>query len=260
MLSWRFRRQLVAMSVVVIPLMVLAFFVYVETKPAPSCFDNRKNQLEIDVDCGGQCKPCELRNPKPVSLFWTRFVPAGENAYDIAAEIQNSNEVLAAENLKYRFTMHDATGPIAIRDGSTFLFPQERTHVTESRMVTSRLPNRIEFEIIHVDWKLYQDSKPNLLVEERKYTVVDEESKKSSVEARIRNKSPFSFKEIQVNVMLLDQEGNLLGVNRTLLENMAPDQSETVKLIWPREIQGVVASIKIEPRVNVFKSGIILEP
>ena len=39
----------------------------------PTCFDGRKNQDEIDADCGGVCKPCKISIFKPVSLFLINY-------------------------------------------------------------------------------------------------------------------------------------------------------------------------------------------
>src|SRR3989338_4310772 len=110
--SWRVRRQLIILLIFATPLAVVTFWAFSKFLPEASCTDNRKNQEELGVDCGGPCGPCELKDPKPVALYWTRVVPVRENSYDIAVEIENVNEVLSSADVEYEFTLRDNLGPI----------------------------------------------------------------------------------------------------------------------------------------------------
>jgi hypothetical protein len=43
-----------------------------DSTPVETCFDNIKNQNEINVDCGGYCKPCpQLMTAKINGVLWT---------------------------------------------------------------------------------------------------------------------------------------------------------------------------------------------
>ena len=43
-------------------LVSLIWLVYsFEFKPAPNCFDGKKNQEETGIDCGGSCISCEVK-------------------------------------------------------------------------------------------------------------------------------------------------------------------------------------------------------
>ena len=253
MLSWRLRRQLIVLLIAALPFAALGFWIFSKVVPEPSCFDNRKNQSEPEVDCGGPCAPCELKSPKPVTLFWARVVPVRENSYDAVAQIQNPNEVLSAAQVQYEFIIFDGFAPVATRRGTTFIFAQERTYVVESNIRTVREPTRVEFKITNVAWQFRQEQKPNLLVERRDYRVEQDQGRKQSVvEARILNRTVFDFKEVEVRAVILDKEENLLGSNRTVIEEMKAGSSHTVKFLWPEELRGNISSVVVEPRVNIF--------
>lgn len=253
MLSWRTRRQLIAFLIVTVPLAVFGFWFVAKSLPESSCFDNRKNQGELETDCGGPCAPCELKNPKPVTLFWARVVPVRENSYDAVALIQNPNLVLSSAEVQYEFTIFDGFTPVATRRGTTFLFAQERTYVVESNIRTAREPTQVEFKITNIAWQFRQEQKPNLVVERRDYRVEQaEERKQSMVEAKILNRTVFDFKEVEVRAVILDEQENLLGSNRTIIEEMQAGSSRMVKFIWPEEIKGHIGSVVVEPRVNIF--------
>lgn len=253
MLSWRARRQLVILLIIASPFAVVFFFFGSRVFPSASCEDNRKNQGEIGVDCGGPCAPCELKNPKSISLLWARFVAVEENAYDAAAEIQNPNEILSSSNLEYEFTLFDGPVPIAVRRGKTFILPQEKIHIVEPNMRTSREATRVELRILKLDWQFRQESKPSLVIEKRDYKVLDTNGKKKSlVETTLANRSPRAFHNVEVVALLLDKNENLLGVNKVIIESLAAGSKEKVTFIWPEELSGSIDSVMIEPRINIL--------
>lgn len=254
MLTWRAERQVITLAIVASALLGMIAFVVFRVYPAPTCFDNRKNQNETGIDCGGHCIPCELKNPKSVDLIWARVIPVRADSYDAAAEIRNANEVLGARTLEYEFTLFDGYGVIARKTGKTFLFPQERLHVIETDLATSRRPDRIEFRVLGVEWELAKsEDMPNVVVERRDYRTTEEGGrKKSIVEASILNKMSVSYKKLEINFIVLDAMGNALGVNKVQLENLGANSRKIVTAIWPEELLGDVVRVDVEPRVNIF--------
>lgn len=256
MLTWRAERQVVMLAVIISFILGAIAFVAYRVYPATTCFDNQKNQNETGVDCGGACIPCELKNPKPVNLIWTKVVPVRADSYDAVVEIQNPNEVLGAAEVNYEFTLFDADGTAVRKTGKTFLFPQERMHIIETDFRTSRKPNRVEFRILRVDWQLaHSEDIPNVVVERRAYRVLEDGGRKRSVvEASILNRMPFAYKTVEVNFVIYDKQGNALGANKVRLEDLQANSRKIVTAIWPEEIGGAVDGVIVEPRINTFEA------
>lgn len=260
-MSWRARRQLIAALIVLIPSVAIGMFVVRKILPAPSCEDNKRNQGEVEVDCGGPCKSCELKHPKDILVYWAKAVVVRPNTYDVAAEIENPNEVLSASSVEYEFVLFDDLGAVATKRGKTFIFPQERMHVIEANLHTTRQPDRVELRVSKINWIYRQDAKQNIIVERREYKIEDDGTgKKSVLVANLVNRSPLDFKEVEVRFVLRDKDGNLLGANRIIVENFLNGSHREVKSIWPTVLQGVVASTEVEPRVNLFDPEVILKP
>lgn len=261
MISWRVRRQLIALLIVIVPMATLVFWAVSKSLPEPTCFDGRKNQGELQTDCGGPCAPCELRDPRPISVFWARAVPVRPDTFDVAAFIQNQNEALSSVKVEYEFTLFDSFGEVARKSGSTFILSQERMYVVETNLKTVRAPVSVEFRIRNINWQFRKGERPNFVVEKHEYKVVEENGKEESlVESSIANRSPFDFREIEVAFVVLDRMGNVLGVNRVVAENFLGGSRRLVKSIWPQKLAGEVAVVEIEPRVNIFDPAIILKP
>jgi hypothetical protein len=259
--SWRARRQLIALLIIAIPLAGIGFWIVSRALPASSCVDNRQNQGELGVDCGGPCAPCELKNPKPITLFWARLVPVRTNSYDLVALVQNSNEVLSSPKVEYEFSLFDGLTPVITKKGSTFIFAQERIHVVEPNVETTRELTHVEFKITMVDWEFRQESKPSLVVEKRDYRVEEENGQKRSVlRTAVLNRSDLDLKEVVIQAVMFDQDGNALGSNHTLIDGFRAGSRREVTMPWSEVLKGEVKSIVIEARVNIFDPNIILRP
>ena len=261
MFSWRARRQLVAFLIVVTPFVVVAFFVVKRAIPAPTCFDNKQNQNELGVDCGGSCLSCELKYPQPVKVFWARAVPVRENSYDVAAQIENPNEFLSSVDVEYEFTLYDQFGPVTKRTGKTFLYAQERTLVIEPDIETTRTASRAEFRIVSTAWQEKRDLAPTIIAERRDYSVAEDHGQKQGVvDITLFNKSPYDFANVEVQIAALDKDGNLLGVNIIEVEHFLSQSRQAIKAIWPQAFTTDVAVINVQPRVNIFDPHAILKP
>jgi len=260
-MSWRIRRQFVVVLVVLTPFVLIGYFLVLKLLPTPTCFDNRKNQEERGIDCGGPCIPCELRNPEQLEIFWVHLVPVRKNIYDVAVFLRNPNEVLSSSDLEYEFSLFDEVGLVTIKTGHTFILPQEQVHIIEANIKTNRPVNKVEFRVLKMGWQLRSKERFNLVTERLDYKVVEEKNRKQGlVEANIFNQTPFSFREVEINFVVLDKDSNLLGVNRIVVENFLSGSKRLIKAVWPEELKGQPSTIWAEPRVNVFDPAIILKP
>lgn len=261
MFSWRARRQLLVFSIAAAILGGAIFWIVNKIIPEPSCFDNRQNQQETGVDCGGPCLPCVLKYPKSLEVFWTKIIPVGENNYDAVAFIGNPNAILASGKLEYKFTLFDEFGKVGERSGQTFLLAQERAHIVEVNVSTRRAATRVEFTATGVNWMIREDISPNLSVERREYGIEKIGGKDQSViRATLFNREAVNYRGAEVTFLIFDKSQNLIAANRILADSLISGVRREIKAIWPVEIRGEIAAIEIEPRVNIFDPAIILKP
>lgn len=261
MFSWRARRQLIAFLIIASIVGAAAFRFASRFIPEASCFDRTQNQGEAEIDCGGPCGACELRNPKSISIFWARAAHASPGVFDAVALIENPNEALSSGRVEYEFTFFDGIGEIARRVGTTFIFPQERTYVIEANMRTSRTPIRIEFRILDVTWQVGDTRAPMLVVEGRTYEArPNGAQKRSVVEAMVVNTTHFDFRRMETSIVVFDPDGNVVGTNRIVNEGVRAGERVSVISLWPAEFAGTVAAIEVKPRVNLFARDAVIQP
>jgi len=258
-LNWRNKKQLLILLTVLGPVLILFLIFGYIALPNPSCTDKKQNQGETGADCGGPCAPCELKNPKSIQIFWVRALPLGNNSYDLAAFIQNINEVLSSKRLEYEFILSDRFGIILQKTGRSFIFSQDRAFVIESNIKTDRVPAKVEFKIVNPNWEFKAIERPNIVIGRKDYKIeAIGEKKMSVVETNLINRTPFNLSETEVRVVVFDRKQNVLGVSKIILDNFRTGTERTVKSIWPHELKGEIGTIEVEPRANILDSSIAL--
>lgn len=260
MISWRARRQLSAILIVAVLAAVILTLNARKIIPAASCADNKQNQRETGIDCGGPCRSCELKHPLALSVFWTKAVQVRPGSYDTVAYVRNPNKNLSSGKLEYEFTLFDSLGEIARRIDSTFILPQESTYIIEPSIQTTREPSRVEFRVVNTDWEVLENNRPSVIVEKRNYGVSEKNGKKQSIiEATVFNRSPLNLREVETIFLVLDKAGNILGVNKSVVGNLYSGERRDIRLTWPDEITGEVSEIQASARVNIFDPTVILK-
>lgn len=260
-MDWRTRKQLTILFVVflfIFSALTGIYFAYIKT-PA-TCTDDKKNQGEAEADCGGPCAPCAFKYQKEIEVFFARFVPVRANTYDIVAEVQNPNSHLAANPLSYRMRLFDDQGvEIGRRENITFVYPNDRIYIIEPNFVSERRVARAEVEIAEREtrWEYLEELRPELTLGNKVY-IPNAEGAGARVTAELVNKSLFGFQRVEIRAALLDGEGNIIGVAKTIAELVHPNESRQIELIWPQAPEGLVATIDLEARANALTTTNIL--
>lgn len=252
-MNWRLKKQFViVVTILIVAAMIGGWFVF-KSYFTPTCFDNKKDGGETDVDCGGPCTSCEVTHAEPIAIFWARGVAVRENTYDVVAYIENRNEVVSSSRVEYEFVLSDDTGEISRRTGTEFLFPQERTYIVETGLEAMRVPTRVDFRITRADWVLSSKTRPDLVVEKREYAVRDNNGRRQSIiNSSIYNRAPFDFRDGEVLFVVFDQSGMVIGVSKVIVEDLQSGGHKEVSSVWPGEFSGKPDVILVSIRVNIF--------
>ncbi len=258
-MDFRARRQLAVLGVIALVAGGIGFYIFRAGLPDPSCQDERKNQGEEAVDCGGPCVSCALREQKPVEIFWTRFVQVRANTYDVAAQVRNPNVKLAAVSLDYEFKLFDAVGvAVASRRGRTFLYPGETAHLTEIGLLSGRTIARTSLVIGETEWQPSDAVGPDVIAGSKEYALEgDPGALVSAVKAIVANRGITDVRDITVSALVFDQNGNLLGTHRTLLNELPAGLSGPVSFVWPFQFPTAPSSLTVEVRSPASLPGVL---
>ncbi|MCX6731867.1 MAG: hypothetical protein NTX55_02685 [Candidatus Parcubacteria bacterium] len=147
-ISWTARKQITYFLIFAVIVLGAIYFVW-KGATKPTCFDNKQNQGEEGIDCGGPCPKKCLGEVQNLIVLWTRFFETSPGKYDMAALVKNPNLFLSISSLKYTFEIRDKDNlPIINKDGETFITPGETFPIFETNVdVGSRTPGQAFIEL-----------------------------------------------------------------------------------------------------------------
>ena len=250
-INWRVKRQLVSFLVVALFFGGIAAAVVYFYIPKSTCFDGKQNQKETGIDCGGPCGPCII-NPKDIVVLWTRVIQIDESLYEVASLIENPNLFYGLSEFKYNFKLYDSKNVlVAVKEGRTFLNPQDRFAIFETKIDTGhRDAAKAVVEINSVsDWEYLDKERPSIIISRKSFS--NEPFPVAS--AYIYNESLFPVKNIYIYIVLSDQNGNAMAVSSTKVESLAGEKGKEVTFTWPAPFAELPLSSEIYTRINLFR-------
>jgi hypothetical protein len=256
-MDWTLHRKLKYIAVVAgIIIVILGYFIYkiFFTTPA-TCFDNKKNQNERGVDCGGVCELMCTADARPLIPLWTRPVNITSDIYSVVSYIENQNVGYGVQSVPYEIRMYDERN-ILIGDpitGTTFIGPNDRTAIFETAIKIESVQPKTAF-LRFLETPIFYRTNPvynnqNIIASRDIFSDLDTVPKLS---VDITNVSDKNFQKFPVVVIVYDVQGNVLAVSQTMVDSLVLEETKTLYFSWPEPFSGEPARREIIPRINPF--------
>ncbi len=218
--------------------LVIAGGYYLFAKPAPTCFDNIKNQNETGVDCGGVCaKVCVPTGIRPITLLpGERVISYQTDSSHISfiAHIENPNSTYAARNFVYHILLYDDQDSlVATFSGSSFIYGGEIKYVLLPRVVLPGVRfSKVYFTVDTPAWISSSDFRgPPKFVVSSITPVVSVHT--ITVNGELTNRDIVTFPKASIVVIFTGQYGQVAGASQTEVEDIAPNQNVPFSVIYP---------------------------
>ena len=258
---WAERRKLAYISGLVLFLGLVGFVIFYKvTNVVPTCFDNKKNGGETNVDCGGKCLqycPNELTNPKS---RWERSFEITPGVVHAIAYIEHSYPSASTPKVGYSFKLYDAKNVlITERLGTTYLGPMGRTAIVETLIPTGNIAvasTRFSFTD-PIPWQKVDPAFSQIVIKADR-TLLEKFSEGTRLTATLENNSRYSLNNIDVVAILYDKNDNAITTSKTLLPTLPALGSQTIYFTWPESIDPKsVRAIEVIPRINPFSAEVL---
>ncbi|MDP3014834.1 MAG: hypothetical protein Q8N28_00195 [bacterium] len=218
-------------------LFLMVFIIYlIWFKPAATCFDNRQNQSETGIDCGGPCQACEIKTLILPEVSWLKYFPTDSQTV-IAAEIKNSNLNYAADYFSYTVDVYD-NGGVKIKSlmKNSFIYAGEIKYLVEPVEIDSKKIKEIKISFSNINWKLNEEfKKPITQLREIK-------TESTAVSGFITNNNAFRLSKIRIFGFLYNQYGILISASKTELENVPAFEEKFFKINFPKNTTDIDSS------------------
>jgi hypothetical protein len=214
----------------------------------PSCFDLKRNQGEVGVDCGGPCDVLCTSQTQELSTLWARPFEVSPGWWSALAYVENPNFDAQAQDVPYKFQLYDKSGVLIVeRTGTTFLGGDAVVPVFIGRLdVGTREPYRVTFSwLARPQWHRLGTA----------YSVETTEQHVTSltphpeIQAVVQNTEPVRLTNIEVVAIVYDDMGNAIASSETYIDVLAPRERRTITFSWPRPFGATVGRVELLPRV-----------
>lgn len=238
---------------------LLGVGVYFLFRPLPTCTDGKKNQNEIDIDCGGICGACK-EDPivEDMVVLETAWVPSGKpGKYDLLARVSNVNDDIGASSFTYTFQVFDISGTVLTEiSGSSFILPRDDRYLFEMGIPLSQSPSRIELTISDIQWEQLTEyrEKPPLNIYNRKYERISSGVGFGRATGLVANESAYDFESVLIMVVLRDADGKSLAIQQNEMRTLKAGEQRDFTLVWPDPFSGDVAKVDVRSSANIYRS------
>ncbi len=251
----KFIKQLIYGSLYLVVWGLIGLLVYTAVlKPAPSCSDNKKNQNEEEVDCGGVCPACALKTLQPIDILPTKVISAPDKAKaSLLLSLRNPNSNYGANPLVLEVSAYDANNTllVGVRDETVIYAGEIKSRVIPNIAAPFTKINRIEVKVLQNNWiSRAEFALPKSQVRQVS-TKTDIFRHQVVVSGLLKNINDFAVSKMTLHISLYNELSSLVGVSRTLIENLKAGEERSFEIAVP-------ASPITEE--GVYEARVVVEP
>ncbi|MEK7611855.1 MAG: hypothetical protein AAB407_00700 [Patescibacteria group bacterium] len=198
-----------------------------------TCFDGSKNQNEVQIDCGGDCVPCEIKALLPIQITGNHLIKNSDGTFSILVSLKNPNINYAAATLPFTAKLVGGSGIVGEQSGETVVYAGE----IKTLLITSiHGVGAVRGEILlgASEWKSNAEfPKPNIQL--RGIRVISEGTKKS-IAGFVSNLDSRLVGAVTLFGIFEDGGGLPFVASQTSLTELLPSEEREFRIIFPEEI------------------------
>lgn len=205
----------------------------------PSCFDNRQNQGEEGIDCGGPCIPCAIKNLQSLRSQAQIFgIDGNTNAIITLA---NPNLNYGADSFAYTLNFYNsAKTKIFSLIRESFIYPAEAQKVIiepNLRANFREISGEPELIISNINWKPIEEfGEPRV---QTRAVRTEISGNLITASGLFVNRESIALSRGGIGAVvyqnLPDGGTRLVGASKTILQNLQPFEERAFKIIIPIE-------------------------
>ena len=249
-LDWakRMRLMIVGGIAAVIFLLIAGVAIAVFYK-VPTCTDQKLNQDEEGIDCGGSClRICTAQVTSPIVLFARPLSVQGRT--DVIAYVQNPNKHAQAKDAPYTVELYGADAVLITRVKGTFDIPAGKTvplfirAATKGAIVTRAF---VTLPAENIVWNKTEGVYPGVAVQNPTIT----EGAAPRVTATLENAAFDPVFEVRAIGVVFDAEGNVLAASETLVPVLKAQSSAPVTFTWNEPFTAPHTRFEVVPLIRL---------
>lgn len=253
---------------------VFIFYKFMFPPAIEPCFNKTFDIGEEKVDCGGICaKNCPLPPTPPdvseIKIEWVEFIKDGENNYDLAAKIINSNSLWGISSINYAFLIYGKNGEIIKTETEkTYIMPngflQEEgiKYILKENYKPNFEIEKIEIGLSEYIWKEVKDLRDISDFNSKIININDKQNDYISdgpefyyVFGVTKNSSKYSFYRVDIDVVIYNKNGKPIAAGKTDQWTVSGGEGWEFRIFWNNSFSDSVGYVDYQAQTNVFDSA-----
>ncbi|MDB5236977.1 MAG: hypothetical protein JWL88_79 [Parcubacteria group bacterium] len=251
-MEWAKRRQFIVWSifgaVIVALLAIVAIAIFYKT---PTCIDQKQNQGETGIDCGGPCSHACVAEEHPAAVRFARAVSPSVDRTDVIAYIDNPNMGAAAHGVKGTVTIYDANhAQLATRNVTFDLTPGGLTPVLVLGVLSSSTPvTQTFFTIDDADVRWIRSTEKPIVPSIQ--NIAWQDGNAPRVTATLVNPIAKPLTDVHLVATVFDANGTAIAASSTVVPTVPSQGTAQAIFTWNVPFASVPARVEIVPVVSV---------
>lgn len=252
-MSWAARRRFLTLFIVgAITAAFLAVVLIATFYEVPSCIDNKQNQGEAGIDCGGPCAYLCRADLYAPTVLYTKALTNSSGRTDVIASVENKNAGAAARGVPYRIDLY-GSDRILIQEvkGTIDLPPASTVAVFVAGVSSGRQTVTSAFLTIDADminWiPLARDPRLLPIVTTPQ---IGGTTNAPRITVQVSNPSPtVALIDTRLIAIVRSADRNIIGASATIVPNVGPSGVASGLFTWNEPFTGVPALVEVVPEV-----------
>jgi hypothetical protein len=209
--------------------------------------DNKQNQNEEGIDCGGTCTYLCTPSQQEPSVQFVRALSPVPGRTDVIAYIDNPNAASAANDLHFTIELYSPTNTVIAKKEETVDLPPNSTvpvfvpnFFSGSQEVARAF---ITFDTPQHLWYRYQEKRPLPKVS----GVQIDQSGMPRITATAQNPSAVPMTNIVFVATVFGNDGNAIAASRTIAPAIPAQGTAPLVFTWPAPFSQGVSRVEVVP-------------
>lgn len=221
-------------GLVVVLLVVLSLDISFERKA--SCFDDRQNQNETGIDCGGACTPCAIKNLEPLRISAPLLLSLGSGRTVLLADIVNPNRDFGASRFEYAIKIFGNDGRLLqtiSREES--IYSSERRYIYNADIeVTREKIGEVRIIIGSMEWRPTSEIiRPSLSLRGDPATEIGTSAIR--VRGTLVNQSSLGARNVRIIAVLRSDSEEHLFASQTIIDSLLALSEASFTITFPAD-------------------------
>lgn len=257
------RKKFIKMTIIFLIVLSAFFFIYSSYNYIIYFISGDPNAQITDAN--SPISPRKITSDLEISPLQS-FSSGGH--YDLAAKLKNPNDKFMA-SFQYCFSQNGKN----LACGENFILPKEEKYVLSLAQDLSDGSGGLSFQISNVFWRRIDAHKipewSAFLTNHLDFPVtglnfysaaqsgLSDKVNLNTVEFSINNKTPYSYYEVPLDILLFNGS-DLVGVQKSIMENYLTGETRAIKLSWAGDLPSVTRT-EVKPDINILDDNVYLK-